>query len=73
MTTAYFILGYLCGTMMSLFFNHTMSGLGLPVAFTDMCSLEPSFTLTFLSLSTKRGLTRSSLAEIARKSYYERK
>lgn len=57
---------------MSLFFSQTMSGLGLPVAFTAISSLEPSFTLTFFSLSTKCGLTRSSLAERAREGYHKR-
>lgn len=58
---------------MSLFLSHTMSGLGLPVAFTAISSLEPSFTLTFLNLSTKCGLTRSSLAERANVSYHKKK
>lgn len=58
---------------MSLFLSHTMSGLGLPVAFTAISSLEPSFTLTFLNLSTKCGLTRSSLAERANGNYVKRK
>lgn len=48
---------------MSLFFSHTMSGLGLPVALTFISSLEPSFMLTFFSFSTNAGLTWCSTAE----------
>ncbi|CAG5962715.1 unnamed protein product, partial [Menidia menidia] len=59
----YLMLGCFCGEMMSLFFSHTMSGSGFPMAFTASSTSVPCFTLMFLSFSVNWGRTKVSLAK----------
>lgn len=59
---AYLICGCLCGVTMSLFFSHTMSGTGFPMAFTANATRVPCLTVMFFSFSTKQGRVELSWA-----------